>query len=89
MTPTNDADADAAPTTVPLDERPSTSETIVEAVADATDTDPTQLPPLYDTVNTDALDMLFSERDGGTLTFEYADCTVVVHGDVTVTVTDD
>lgn len=54
-------------------------------MAVAIESDPVQLPVLHDTVDTDALDMLFTERDGETLTFEYADCEVVVNGAVTVT----
>ena len=68
------------------------SQRVVEAVSDARDVDVLDLPPLYDTVDPDALDGLFADRRGGagarsgTLAFEYADSTVVVDADGTVTV---
>jgi hypothetical protein len=62
---------------------------VVEALADATDTDPRALdPPLSSAVDPDALDALdalvASDADA-CVTFEYADHRVVV-GDETVTV---
>ena len=68
------------------------SQRVVEAVSDARDVDVLDLPPLYDTVDPDALDGLFAGRRGdagahsGTLVFEYADSTVVVDAYGTVTV---
>ncbi|ELZ06314.1 hypothetical protein C482_00790 [Natrialba chahannaoensis JCM 10990] len=35
---------------------------VVEAVSTVADCDPTALPPLYDTIDPDALDALFSEQ---------------------------
>ncbi|OIB57844.1 HalOD1 output domain-containing protein [Natrialba sp. SSL1] len=35
---------------------------VIEAVSTATDCDPTELPPLYDTIDPDALDALFSDQ---------------------------
>ena len=46
-----------------------------------------ECPRLYDRINADALNKVFSNRDGGQITFEYADCQVTVHGDSAVTVT--
>ena len=68
------------------------SHRVLEAVSEARDVDVLDLPPLYDTVDPDALDVLFADRPGdagarsGTLAFEYADSTVVLDGDGTVTV---
>lgn len=55
---------------------------IVTAVADATDTDPQDLPPLYDVVDPDALNSLFA-RPATTVRrvrLEYAGHEVVVRG---------
>ncbi|NHN48424.1 hypothetical protein G9464_12585 [Halostella sp. JP-L12] len=68
------------------------SQTVVLAVADATGDDPLELPPLFDTVDPDALDKLFAdridgtERLGGRFEFAYAGCEVSVHADGTVDV---
>ncbi|ELY90286.1 hypothetical protein C483_12278 [Natrialba hulunbeirensis JCM 10989] len=35
---------------------------VIEAVSTAADCDPTELPPLYDTIDPDALDALFSDQ---------------------------
>lgn len=52
----------------------TTSERILEAVADATDTEPLELPPLHDTVDPDAVDDLFPADSAGNCraAFEYA-----------------
>lgn len=68
------------------------SEAAVSAVATASDCDPLDLPPLFDTIDTEALDLLFASEGattaGGmrTATFEYADYLVTVnrHGTVEV-----
>lgn len=57
------------------------SETVVGAVADAEGVAPTDLPPLHGAVDTEALDALFRERVPGSVTFDYADHTVLVSGD--------
>jgi len=55
------------------------STAVIGAVADAEDVDPTDLTePLYNVVNTDALDALF-QAETGTLTFEYHGYRVSVH----------
>lgn len=57
---------------------PSTA--LVRAVADARDVAPTELRPLYDVVDADALDSLI--RDGGvTMTVEYEGFRATVRGD--------
>lgn len=70
------------------------SEGVVQAVAAAKGVDPMQLQPLYDVVDLDALDALFQRTaDGapattGSVRFEYAGKTVVVHSDGSVHVGD-
>jgi hypothetical protein len=64
------------------------TESIVLSLADVKGVDPLELPPLYDAVDTDALEQLFSRDDDSLeLTFFVADCEVTVGGceDVTVT----
>lgn len=70
--------------------RPSVA--VVEAVAAATGYDPYDVPPLYEVVDPDALDDLFSPKHDGTprragrVTFPLAGCNVTVtgHGEVVV-----
>lgn len=77
----------------PVDERPgqwvdltagtTPSLAIVEAVADATDRDPTDLPPLAETADPDAIDAILTSTDpdaGLYLSFRYAGVTVAVEG---------
>lgn len=62
---------------------------VVEAVADATGESPMTLPPLYETVDVDALNSVLShaERDERVLvTLNYADHVVVIDGEGTITV---
>lgn len=59
---------------------------VVEALADATDTDSRALdPPLSSAVDPDALDALVASDADACVTFEYADHRLVAHDD-TVTV---
>lgn len=70
----------------------SVSVAIVEAVAAVTETPSTDLPPLYEWVNPDALEQLFDpapRQTSGVVAFEVADCTVTVTSDGTVSATDD
>lgn len=59
---------------------------VVEAVATATDYDPYDVPPLYEVVDPDALDELFSPKHDGTprrsgrIVFRLAGCDVTVTG---------
>jgi len=63
---------------------PSTA--VIETVAAACDRDPLQLEPLYEVVDPDALDALIRSSGGGpvadgpTVTFEFAEKSVTVHG---------
>ena len=72
------------------DEAP-VSQTVVLAVAEATGEDAMELPPLYDAIDPDALNKLFSgalgaERRDGSVEFAYAGCDVSVRADGRVTV---
>jgi len=72
------------------DEPPSL--VVISAVADATDNDPTEIEPLYSTIDPDALDSLFQtspagpRRTGGRVSFSLEGCDIVVHGDRKVVV---
>lgn len=64
------------------------SVTVVAAVAEAVDADPTEvMVPVYERVDPDALDAIFGDRPDGTprteahVTFDVWDLRVVVHAD--------
>lgn len=60
---------------------------VVEAVAAVTDRTATELPPLQETIDTDALDALFDgESPSVTVSFRYADTDVSVIGHGTLEV---
>ncbi len=70
----------------------STSQRVIEAVADETGKDPTEVGPLYHVIDPDALDRLFSAtrgsgRNQGYVEFSFAGCDVVVSGEGEVEVT--
>lgn len=66
-----------AETTSEIDQNTTLSEAVVEAVADAEGVEPTDLRPLYDVLDPDALDSLFQPRvpggrsTRGQITFQY------------------
>lgn len=66
----------------------SLSRAVIEAVADAEDTDPIELPPLYDAIDPDALDSVFFGTKGdavdGRITFTYHGYEVQVDSDQAV-----
>jgi len=66
----------------------SISTRVVRAIAEEKGVDPAALPPLHDTVDTDALDALVDDTDrrgGCTVQFSYAGRTVRVHdGEITL-----
>lgn len=83
------ASADAGSTTVRHDwtQSDQPSVTIIEAVAAATDRTPTDLPPLQDTLDTDALDTLLNgQSSSATVSFRYADIAVSVHGNGSIAI---
>ncbi|WP_424005045.1 HalOD1 output domain-containing protein (plasmid) [Haloarcula salina] len=79
-------------TELSLDSDTAVSREIVEAISDAADCDPVELPPFQHVVDVDALNALFSaetlDRTGRRLcfTFEYANYDVSVFGDGTIEV---
>ena len=63
------------------------SETVVDAISAAARVDPTTMPPLYETVDPDALDALFrTDAPGVSISFDYDGFTVEVEGAGTVRV---
>lgn len=66
-------------------------EAIVYAVADRKEVDPTDLPPLADVINTDALDALVNRESEPSqpidITFPYAGYQITVSSDETATIT--
>ncbi|USZ68790.1 hypothetical protein NGM10_03405 [Halorussus salilacus] len=70
----------------------SASQRVIEAVADETGDDLTEVGPLYHVIDPDALDRLFAPtnrtgRTEGFVEFTFAGCDVVVRGDGTVDAT--
>lgn len=72
--------------TVKAIEESSPSQTVVQAVADVAGEDLVELPPLYDTIDPEAMDAFLRGPDSGTLKFKYNGYTVVVDQDITVSV---
>lgn len=71
----------------------SSAEAIVDALAKAAESDPLDLPPLYDFVDCDALDRLFGEYDGAKeteaiLSFRVENWNVFVRADGRIRVCD-
>lgn len=54
------------------------SEAVVESVAAATDRSVMDLSPLYDVVDSEALDVMFARGADATASFEYEGCEVTV-----------
>lgn len=63
---------------------------VVEAVSRQTDTDPLELPPLYEAIDPNALDNLFNKGGGDSsvdsVHFDYAGHSVTVTGNGTIDV---
>lgn len=75
-----DAEGDALPV----------SEQVVAVVATVTGADPTEMEPLYRSVDADSLDRLFAGSDptlDGCVAFTFGGCDVIVRDDETVAVT--
>ena len=60
--------------------------TIVEHVARARGAEPTELEPLYETIDCDALEALVASRFQGSLKFVYEGCAVTVQDDGSIEV---
>lgn len=71
----------------------SISTTVITAVARAASVDPTEMPPLFEFIDPDALDKLLGDdfgrptRFSGYVTFDYASFSVTVHADGEIVVT--
>ena len=61
-------------------------ERVILAVAEANGVDQTELEPLYQTIDPEALDALFKPGVEGTIKFSYGDHDVVVRGDGDATI---
>ncbi|MFB6140065.1 MAG: HalOD1 output domain-containing protein [Halosimplex sp.] len=62
-------------------------ERVVSAVTAETDEGPTSVPPLYESIDPEALETACELFDSGAITFEYADHEVTVRADRTVEAT--
>lgn len=71
-----------------FDEDLSACERVIWAVSDRTGRDPIDLPVLYDSVDTDALNAAVEGLDDGSISFGYAGYQVAIDGDGSVTLTD-
>lgn len=65
------------------------AERVVDAVSDETDTDPLELPQLYDAIDPDALNDAVVDLDVGRVEFTYAGYFVTVRADGTVDLTEE
>ncbi|MFB6309722.1 MAG: HalOD1 output domain-containing protein [Salinirussus sp.] len=70
-----------------LQEPESLTESVVKAVARREGVEESELPPLYDAIDTEALDRLF-RASGGSVTFEYNGYRISVDHDGEVTFRD-
>lgn len=79
----NDARAaqDDGRTTTELETAESPSLRVIETIAAVTDADPLTMPPLYDTVDPDALDTVLDADGTIEIVFEYDGHAVEVTGD--------
>ena len=66
--------------------RETATEQVIRTVAETTETDPLELPPLYETIDPDALDALVEDMEAGTISFTYVGREITVDSDGTVTV---
>lgn len=71
------------------DEPESLSGAVIYLVSVATEQAPKEMPPLFDTIDPDALDRLFRSREGeaGQIEFEHCGCAVTAMSDGEVVVT--
>lgn len=63
---------------------------VIDALAAVTDTDPLELPPLYEVIDPEALDALFRPDSGveGTVQFTFGPHEITVRSDGTVAIDD-
>lgn len=69
-------------------ERNSPTLSVVTAVSELNGVDPSDAPPITESVDPEALDRLFDGRDSGTVTFEYGGYEVVVSADGRIRIRD-
>jgi hypothetical protein len=71
---------------------PALSRVVIDAVSDRLRVESTELPPLYEVIDLDALDSLFRDDEavlgGAHVTFPYADFVVRIYADGRVELTD-
>ncbi|QCC60255.1 hypothetical protein NP511_18030 [Natrinema thermotolerans] len=63
------------------------NEEIINSVAVLENSDPVELPPLFDAVDPDALEAIFAKGRSGSVTFSYAGYTITIEFDETPTIT--
>jgi hypothetical protein len=56
------------------------SEAIILGISNQKDIEATEMPPLYETIDPEALNMLFQKKPSGSVVFEYVNFEVVVYG---------
>lgn len=64
----------------------SITERIVTRIAEASGTEETDLPPLYDTIDPDQLDALVQSLEDGRVSFTYAGYEVTVDSETEITI---
>lgn len=62
------------------------AERVVQTIAETVATDPLELPPLFESIDPDALDAFVRGLERGSVTFTYAGRSVTVDGDGSVTI---
>lgn len=69
-----------------IEDDESVSHAILTSVSEYEETVITNLPPLYETIDPDALDMLFSKRSSARVSFMYNDLLISIRGNKYITV---
>lgn len=67
----------------------SSAERLIYAVAEQIDTDPLELPPLYDTIDPELLDAFLAKWDGGPNDFQYAGLSVRIESNGAIHLAED
>ena len=78
---------ETSPDAAERDSQTTALEQIVDEVADTTGADPLELPPLYEAVDPEAIEALTEHAGADSdlrVEFSYADCTVTVRADGSV-----
>lgn len=64
--------------------RPTVSERVIQTVAEITNSEPSELPPLYNAVDPEALDALIEGMPDGEILFTYVGHEVTAKSDGTI-----